>query len=103
MLIDKRIPLISATGSTAMGKRVAEVAGKRLARTLLELGGNNGVIVMATPISRWSPAPFCLEPSGLPASGAPASVGYSSITPYRKALTDKAGIGVQAGAYRIAP
>jgi aldehyde dehydrogenase (NAD+) len=46
MLIDKRISLISATGSTAMGKRVAEVAGKRLARTLLELGGNNGVIVM---------------------------------------------------------
>ena len=29
-----------------MGKRVAEVAGQRLARTLLELGGNNGVIVM---------------------------------------------------------
>jgi aldehyde dehydrogenase (NAD+) len=46
MLIDKRIPLISATGSTAMGKRVAEVASKRLAKTLLELGGNNGVIVM---------------------------------------------------------
>lgn len=46
MLIDRRISLISATGSTAMGKRVAEVAGKRLVRTLLELGGNNGVIVM---------------------------------------------------------
>lgn len=46
MLNDRRIQLISATGSTAMGKRVAEVAGKRLARTLLELGGNNGVIVM---------------------------------------------------------
>lgn len=46
MLVDRRIPLISATGSTAMGKRVAEVAAKRLARTLLELGGNNGVIVM---------------------------------------------------------
>ena len=46
MLIDRRIPLISATGSTAMGKRVAEVAAKRLVRTLLELGGNNGVIVM---------------------------------------------------------
>ena len=46
MLIDKRISLISATGSTAMGKRVAEVASKRLLRTLLELGGNNGAIVM---------------------------------------------------------
>jgi aldehyde dehydrogenase (NAD+) len=46
MLRDRRIPLISATGSSAMGRRVAEIAGRRLARTLLELGGNNGVIVM---------------------------------------------------------
>ena len=46
MLSDRRIPMISATGSTAMGRRVAQVAGTRLARTLLELGGNNGVIVM---------------------------------------------------------
>jgi aldehyde dehydrogenase (NAD+) len=46
MLVDRRIALISATGSTAMGKRVAEVAAKRLVRTLLELGGNNAVIVM---------------------------------------------------------
>src|SRR6185312_10224151 len=35
-----------ATGSTRMGHRVAEVVGKRLGRTLLELGGNNAVIVM---------------------------------------------------------
>ncbi|MBC7928863.1 MAG: aldehyde dehydrogenase family protein [Bryobacteraceae bacterium] len=46
MLSDRRIPLISATGSTGMGRRVAEVVGKRLGRTLLELGGNNGLIVM---------------------------------------------------------
>ena len=46
MLGDRRIPLVSATGSTAMGRRVAEVVGRRLGRTLLELGGNNGVIVM---------------------------------------------------------
>jgi aldehyde dehydrogenase (NAD+) len=46
LLKDHRIPLISATGSTAMGHRVAEVVGQRLGRTLLELGGNNGVIVM---------------------------------------------------------
>ena len=45
MLADKRIPLISATGSCQMGYRVAEVVGKRLARTILELGGNNGVII----------------------------------------------------------
>jgi aldehyde dehydrogenase (NAD+) len=46
MLNDRRLPLISATGSCAMGRRVAEVVGRRLGRTLLELGGNNGVIVM---------------------------------------------------------
>jgi len=45
MSSDKRIPLVSATGSTRMGKIVAaEVAG-RLGRTLLELGGNNAIIV----------------------------------------------------------
>lgn len=46
MLGDRRLPLISATGSCGMGRRVAEVVGRRLGRTLLELGGNNGVIVM---------------------------------------------------------
>ncbi len=45
MLEDERIPLISATGSTRMGKRVAEVVGKRLGRSLLELGGNNAIIL----------------------------------------------------------
>jgi len=46
LLADRRIPLISATGSCRMGYRVAEVVGKRLGRSLLELGGNNGVIIM---------------------------------------------------------
>lgn len=45
MLHDKRIPLISAAGSTAMGKHVGEVVGGRLGRSLLELGGNNAIIV----------------------------------------------------------
>jgi aldehyde dehydrogenase (NAD+) len=44
---DERIPLISATGSTRMGYRVNEIVSKRMGRTLLELGGNNAVIVMA--------------------------------------------------------
>lgn len=48
MLADRRIPLVSATGSCRMGKRVAEVVGNRLGRTLLELGGNNAVIVDQT-------------------------------------------------------
>jgi len=42
---DKRIPLFSITGSTAVGKRAAEIVGRRLGRTLLELGGNNAVII----------------------------------------------------------
>ena len=42
---DERIPLISATGSTRMGKRVAEVVGKRLGKSILELGGNNAIIL----------------------------------------------------------
>ncbi len=45
LLHDRRIPLVSATGSCQMGYRVAEVVGKRLGRTILELGGNNAVIV----------------------------------------------------------
>ncbi len=44
---DSRIPLVSATGSTRMGKRVGEVVGGRLGRTILELGGNNALIVTA--------------------------------------------------------
>lgn len=42
---DSRIPLISATGSTRMGKQVATTVGARLGRTLLELGGNNAIII----------------------------------------------------------
>lgn len=42
---DKRIPLVSATGSTKMGKEVAQTVASRLGKTLLELGGNNAIIV----------------------------------------------------------
>ena len=45
MLNDKRLPLISFTGSTAMGRRVAEVVSQRFGKTILELGGNNAIIV----------------------------------------------------------
>lgn len=45
MTTDKRIPLISATGSTRMGRIVAKTVGERLGKTLLELGGNNAIIV----------------------------------------------------------
>jgi len=46
MLADRRLPLISATGSCRMGRRIAEVVGPRFGRTILELGGNNAIVVM---------------------------------------------------------
>jgi aldehyde dehydrogenase (NAD+) len=46
MIRDRRLPLISATGSTAVGKRVAEAVATRFGRSILELGGNNAIIVM---------------------------------------------------------
>jgi aldehyde dehydrogenase (NAD+) len=42
---DKRVPLVSATGSTRMGKKVGEAVGARLGKSLLELGGNNAIII----------------------------------------------------------
>ena len=45
LLDDKRVPLISATGSSKMGVRVAESVGRRFGKTILELGGNNAIIV----------------------------------------------------------
>ena len=45
MAEDRRLPLISATGSCAMGSSVGETVSRRLGRSLLELGGNNAVIV----------------------------------------------------------
>jgi aldehyde dehydrogenase (NAD+) len=45
MANDTRVPLISATGSTRMGKAVGAAVGARLGRSLLELGGNNAIII----------------------------------------------------------
>ena len=45
MTKDKRVPLVSATGSTRMGKIVAQEVAARLGKSLLELGGNNAIIV----------------------------------------------------------
>ena len=44
-LDDRRIPLFSVTGSTAVGKHVGGIVGKRLGKVILELGGNNAIIV----------------------------------------------------------
>jgi aldehyde dehydrogenase (NAD+) len=45
MLEDRRLPLISATGSCRLGRIVGELVGRRLGRSLLELGGNNAIII----------------------------------------------------------
>jgi aldehyde dehydrogenase (NAD+) len=44
LIHDRRIPLVSFTGSTGVGRHVAEVIAGRLGRSILELGGNNGII-----------------------------------------------------------
>jgi aldehyde dehydrogenase (NAD+) len=46
LIQDRRIPLVSFTGSTEVGRHVSEAVAARLGRTILELGGNNGIIVM---------------------------------------------------------
>ncbi|VXD19285.1 aldehyde dehydrogenase family protein [Marinoscillum sp. 108] len=45
MANDTRVPLVSATGSTRMGKAVGEAVGRRLGKSILELGGNNAIII----------------------------------------------------------
>lgn len=45
LLADKRLPLVSFTGSTAVGVHVSETVARRFGRTILELGGNNAIIV----------------------------------------------------------
>ena len=47
LIADRRVPLISATGSCRMGRHVGEVVAKRLGRSLLELGGNNAAVIDA--------------------------------------------------------
>lgn len=45
---DKRIPLVSFTGSTRIGRRVSSLVAERFGRTILELGGNNAIIITET-------------------------------------------------------
>ena len=46
LIRDPRIPLVSFTGSTEVGRHVSAVIAERLGRSILELGGNNGIVVM---------------------------------------------------------
>jgi aldehyde dehydrogenase (NAD+) len=47
LVADRRVPLVSATGSTRMGKHVAQIVASRLGKSILELGGNNAIIMAA--------------------------------------------------------
>lgn len=46
MVQDKRVPLVSFTGSTAVGRGVSADVHRRFGKTILELGGNNAAIIM---------------------------------------------------------
>ncbi len=46
LLEDRRVPLVSFTGSTPVGRRVAATVAERFGRTILELGGNNAIVLM---------------------------------------------------------
>ena len=46
LIRDERVPLVSATGSCAMGRHIGQVVASRMGRAILELGGNNAVIVL---------------------------------------------------------
>jgi aldehyde dehydrogenase (NAD+) len=46
LINDKRVPLVSATGSCRMGRRIGEAVARRFGRAILELGGNNAIIVL---------------------------------------------------------
>ncbi|WNQ38125.1 aldehyde dehydrogenase family protein [Bordetella pertussis] len=64
--------LVSATGSTRMGRQVGPRVAQRFGRVLLELGGNNAIIAGAQrPTWRWPRAASCSAPSARPASAAP--------------------------------
>ena len=71
MTQDIRLPLISFTGSVPIGRQVASIVARRLGRTLLELSGNNAVIVDETADLDLPFAPLCSAPWERPASAAP--------------------------------
>ena len=72
---DPASPLVSATGSTAMGRAVGPRVAARFARALLELGGNNAAIVRPSPIWIWRVRAIASRRWERPASGARRSAG----------------------------
>ncbi|MHB9150049.1 MAG: aldehyde dehydrogenase family protein [Thermoleophilia bacterium] len=98
MLQDRRLPLVSFTGSIPTGRHVAQVVASRLGRTILELGGNNGAIVTAR-------ADLDLALKGV-AFGALATAGQRCTSTRRLILQAEVYdrfLGMLADVYRAAP
>ncbi len=76
---DRRVALVSFTGSTEVGRKVGERVAARLGKSLLELGGNNAVIVDETANLTWQCRRSCSARSAPPASAAPARAACSRI------------------------
>ena len=87
MLADPRLPLISATGSTRMGRRIAEVVGPRMGRTILELGGNNAIVAIAVSGVRSEG----FQITGSPQTSASAAFQLQTATGKLKALITATG------------
>ena len=75
---DRRVPLISATGSCAMGRIVGPRVAQRFGRTILELGGNNAIIVAPSADLDLALRAIVFGAWARPASAAPAPAGSSS-------------------------
>ncbi len=79
---DPRVALISFTGSTAVGRMIARVAGERLAKVCLELGGKNPFVVCDdADLEAAADRRRAVAPTPTPASAAPRAAGSSSSTP----------------------
>ena len=97
---DRRIPLISATGSTRMGKEVAKVVGSRLGKSILELGGNNAIILsehanlkLAAPAVVFGAVGTC----GQRCTSTRRLLVHSSIYDSVKSMLEKAYTGLSIG------
>ena len=100
MLHDARLPLISFTGSTQVGQHVAESVARRFGRTILELGGNNAIVVaedanleMATRAILFG----AVGTAGQRCTSTRRIIAHKAIAP---AVDREARRGLQAGAHR---
>ena len=100
MTEDRRVTLVSATGSTRMGKEVAKVVSERLGKTILELGGNNAIILtehanlkLAAPAVVFGAVGTC----GQRCTSTRRLIVHESIYPKVKEMLEKAYSGLSIG------